>query len=489
MSFISIKFVLFVILVFGLYYIMTDRFRYLVLLTASVIFYLLFDIKSIVFLLISSFIVYLSAVLIEKKKKRKAVIAICIIANISLIVLMKYTLFISSTGIPKLSGLFAAVQIHLTDRYSLIVPLGISFYTLALIGYLIDVYRGKYPCEKNFLRILLFASYFPHILQGPIARYDSFRQQLNEKKVLSYDQIKDAVLLIIWGYMKKMIIADRAAIFVDAVYGAYMSVGGTTLFIASLLYSIQIYADFSGCVDIALGVSKLFGIDLIDNFKQPYFSDSINDFWRRWHISLSSWFRDYLYFPLGGNRKGVVRRWVNVLIVFTVSGLWHGAGWNFIVWGLLHGIYQVIGYILTPVKNKIYGKIRIAETGFLHVSKVLMTFLLVNFAWILFRITDIHQGIYVIQTIFTHPTPWDLFSGNIFQYGLSNKVFWCLMIWIIIMIIVDYLHYRSISIRNWIRNQVTFVRWTLYLIAIFSILFFGVYGVGYNAADFIYMQF
>lgn len=266
--------------------------------------------------MIFTILVYVGAIGISKVKSiigQKIILIIVIIFNILILICLKYVSF--------LQELFPYLTFR-REPSGRIVPLGISFYTFALIGYLIDVYREKMRPETNFFRFL-FASYYPHILQGPIARYQDFLQQLDgKKKKLSYQQLTMALQLILWGYIKKMVIADRAGIFVDNVYEQYLGVGGTVLLVASLLYTVQIYADFSGCVDIALGVSELFGIKLHSNFSQPYLSTSINDFWRRWHITLGNWFRDYLYIPLGGNRKGKIRRWFNVLIVFAVSGLW-----------------------------------------------------------------------------------------------------------------------------------------------------------------------
>lgn len=294
----------------------------------------------------------------------------------------------------------------LTNKLGIVVPLGISFYTLSVIGYLIDVYRMKYAPSRNFLKFLLFVCYFPHILQGPIARYNQLSQQFEEYHAFDYNRVTMGLQLMVWGYIKKMIIADRAAIFVDSVYGQYQLADGMILLIASVLYSIQIYADFSGCVDIASGVSKVLGIDLICNFRQPYLAESINDFWKRWHISLSSWFRDYLYIPLGGNRKGIWRRWLNVLIVFVVSGFWHGVGINYIVWGLLHGIYQVIGYLLLPVRKKTAQILHFSEkTSAGRALHILATFLLVNFAWIYFRVSSIGDANIIIKNIITDFSP------------------------------------------------------------------------------------
>ena len=394
MSFTSLLFVVFVACVLLVYYIVPARFQWLVLLLASVIFYLKYDIKAGIFIVLSTILVWAGALKISKAKStvvQKVILITVIVLNVLILIGLKYATF--------LRGFLSS--------HDIIVPLGISFYTLALIGYLIDVYRKKIQPETNFLRVLLFTSYFPHILQGPIARYQNLMQQFDgKKKALSYQQLTMALQLIIWGYIKKLVIADRAGIFVDNVYDQYLGVGGTMLFVASLLYTIQIYADFSGCVDIALGVSELFGIKLQNNFSQPYLSISINDFWRRWHITLSSWFRDYLYIPLGGNRKGKVRRWLNVLIVFTVSGLWHGVGLTYIIWGFIHGIYQVIGAGLKPVKEKLYIRMKLINSKFLYIVKLVVNFLLINQAWIMFRATSPKMALYIMGKSISRCSLW-----------------------------------------------------------------------------------
>lgn len=477
MSFTSLLFVVFVACVLLVYYIVPARFQWLVLLLASVIFYLKYDIKAGIFIVLSTILVWAGALKISKAKStvvQKVILITVIALNVLILIGLKYATF--------LRGFLSS--------HDIIVPLGISFYTLALIGYLIDVYRKKIQPETNFLRVLLFTSYFPHILQGPIARYQNLMQQFDgKKKALSYQQLTMALQLIIWGYIKKLVIADRAGIFVDNVYDQYLGVGGTMLFVASLLYTIQIYADFSGCVDIALGVSELFGIKLQNNFSQPYLSISINDFWRRWHITLSSWFRDYLYIPLGGNRKGKVRRWLNVLIVFTVSGLWHGVGLTYIIWGFIHGIYQVIGAGLKPVKEKLYIRMKLINSKFLYIVKLVVNFLLINQAWIMFRATSPKMALYIMGKSISRCSLWQLFDQTVYQYGVSQRQMLMLLFFIIIMVFVDILHEKGIRIREMIGRCVLPVRWGIYLAALFSIILFGVYGIGYDAADFIYMRF
>lgn len=474
MSFVSISFIIFLLIIILCYYIVPVRFQYLILLLGSICFYFIFSIQAFAFLLGSTVIAFAGAIYLARAPKewlRRCTVAFVIGLNIFLLIGLKYFSF-------------------WTDKSSFVVPLGISFYTLSLVGYMIDISRNKYDPEKNFLYFLLYTSYFPHILQGPIARYDKLGKQFKLYHSFDYVRVTRGCQLMIWGYLKKMVIADRAAVFVDAVYGQVATGSGTLFLVASLFYTVQIYADFSGCVDIALGVSEIFGIKLTDNFEQPYLAVSIQDFWRRWHISLSSWFRDYLYIPLGGNRKGTVRRWLHVLIVFGVSGFWHGVGINYIIWGLLHGIYQAAGNLFMPVRRCVAKILRAEkETTGIRAVHIMGTCLLVNFAWIFFRVTDLSQAVTIIRMIFTDFSPWILTDGTLYTFGLSEKSMHLLILMTGILFFVDVLHERGISIRQQISRECLFIRWVLYLGAVYAILLFGIYGIGYDSSSFIYMNF
>lgn len=302
MSFLSIAFLMFVLSAFCMYYIAPYQLQWVVLLAASLLFYLMFDKRAVIFLLISTAAVFAAALYVGGNGRfRKCVAALGAAVNIFLLAALKYHTFIEE--VMPAGVIFSQFRTGVIERFSLVIPLGISFYTLSLLGYLADVYRKKYEPERNYLKFLLFACFFPHIMQGPIARYNQLADQFQQRHKPDYDRTMYAVQYMVWGYIKKMVIADRAGIFVDAVYGSYGTAGGTELLIASIFYSIQIYGDFSGCVDIAAGTAKLFDIDLMQNFRQPYLASSIKDFWKRWHISLSSWYMEYVYFPIGGGIK------------------------------------------------------------------------------------------------------------------------------------------------------------------------------------------
>lgn len=295
---------------------------------------------------------------------KKAVAALLIGSNAGLLFLLKFAS----------SGSFFVTRLHL-GRLAFLLPMGISFYTLQIIAYVVDVYRGKYPAEKNFLQYMLFVMYFPQILQGPIARFDQLKKQLCSGHTFSYATFVGGFELMIWGYFQKLVIADRAAVIVDRLFGEYRSYTGVYMLLAGVLYSIQLYTDFNGCVCIARGASEMLGITLAENFDHPYFATSIQDFWHRWHMSLSSWLRDYVYIPLGGNRKGKLRKYVNILLTFLVSGLWHGMGLTYLVWGFLHGLYQIMGSLLMPVRDRLVSLTKTDRSCFSHrLLKQLCTF-------------------------------------------------------------------------------------------------------------------
>ena len=320
MSIISLTFLGFTALVFLGYFVLPMKLRPYLLLVANMFFYACFGIKAFAFLFATVLTSFFASLVIERSTdtRKKVLLSVAIALNMGLLLIVKYLNY--SLGL--VFGLFDLQA----PVFSIIVPLGIAFYTMQAVSYCVDVYRGKYRAETNFVRYLLYMSYFPIIMQGPISRYDHLAHQLTTPHRFSYERMKSGLSLALYGLFKKMVIADRAALLVNEVFGNYEAYSGIPIVIAALLYTVQIYADFSGCVDICRGVSEVLGIRLEDNFKHPYFAVSIKDFWRRWHCSLSSWFRDYIYIPLGGSRKGQFLKYVNITIVFLASGVWHGVG-------------------------------------------------------------------------------------------------------------------------------------------------------------------
>lgn len=351
MLFNSIDFLIFFPLVAAVFFVIPKKLRYIWLLIASYYFYMSWNPKYAILIALSTFITYISSIFIQKYNDqnrivlKKVCLAGSIVSNLSILCLFKYANFI----IINISKLLSILNIGIIERrLDLLLPVGISFYTFQALSYTIDVYRGEIKAETNIFKYALFVSFFPQLVAGPIERSKNLLCQINNIdhiSVWNFEQVKRGFLLIMWGLFQKLVIADRAALLVNTVFQHHQNYGFLEIFTAAILFAFQIYCDFGGYTNIARGSACVMGFHLMNNFRQPYLAQNIKDFWRRWHISLTSWFTDYLYIPLGGNRNGRHRKYLNILIVFGVSGLWHGASWNFIVWGLLHAIYQIIGDI------------------------------------------------------------------------------------------------------------------------------------------------
>lgn len=501
MKIVGMPFVIFVAVTVGGYYMIPKNKRWIWLLAVSIFFYLQAGWQCVPFVLTVTCGTYGAALYMAKlkeKKRRKFVLGITVAGSLSILLFIKYYNY----SVGMLGRWFAWFRI---PELNLLLPLGISFYTLQVVGYCIDVYREKYLPEKNLAKYALFVLFFPQIVQGPIARYDQFIPCILEhskiqNKVADGDLKHTCMLpefqniifgfqLVLWGYLKKMVLADRMAILVNQVFNQYYIYRGFQIFIASFFYTIQIYSDFSGFVDISRGISQMLGIKLSENFNHPYFSTTIKNFWHRWHISLSTWFRDYLYIPLGGNRKGRLRTYLNILIVFGCSGIWHGAGFHFLVWGLLHGLYQVLGQLLMPIRNRCVDKLGINRNSFIHkLCKIFVTFQLVNFAWIFFRANSLSSAIKMVWYMVACFNPWILFDGSLYSLGLDEKDFMCAVIALVLLFIVSVLQERYL-IRKELSNQGVIAQFVITLAGIFIILIFGIYGPGYNAEDFIYANF
>ncbi len=472
MDFLSLTFAVFMIITAAVYYTVPKKIRWGVLLFASLIFYVWSVPYLIGYLLFSALTTYAYGRYMKKYEgmsgQGKVLLAVTVIANLAVLLTVKF-------------GLLAGVN--------LLVPMGISFYTLQVIAYCVDVYRGNVQAQSNFFKYLLFVSFFPQILQGPIPRYEQLGTQLYEGHDFDYRKVKFGLQLLLWGLFLKMVIADRAAIFVNAVFPKFHLYEGTILVVAAVLYSIQLYTDFLGCVCIAMGAAETFGIQLRTNFERPYRAVSIKDFWRRWHISLSSWLRDYVYIPLGGNRKGAARRYINLIITFLVSGIWHGVGVQYIFWGLMHGGYQAAGEILQPVRKKIKAMFKIKEdtTAYLLWQRA-CTFGLVTIAWVIFRAPGLRNGLYMLKLMVTDMTPWVLFDGSLYQFGIEQRSFLALLLCIVLVMIVEHFQEKG-NIREMLECQHIIVRWSIYLLGIAAVLVLGVYGPGYDAVQFLYGQF
>jgi len=395
-------------------------------------------------------------------------------------------------GIGVCNRLLAAVHLdELPWTSRLILPVGISFYTIQAIGYLIDVYRREVYAEKNFLRFFLFLAFFPQLVAGPIERSKNLLRQLGTRQYFSYENLQKGLLLGLWGMFVKVVIADRAAIFVDNVYGDYNTYGGWYIVIATMLFAIQIYCDFYGYSTIARGCALTFGYTLVDNFNAPYFSGSIKEFWRRWHISLSSWLRDYVYIPLGGNRCSKPRKYFNIMVTFLVSGVWHGASLHYVFWGALQGIFIVIGDMTRPLKQRLNQKyaVRTNSAGY-HAGQTFMTYLLFLISFTFFRAESISDGVYYLERIVRRFDAWSLLSGYVYTLGLDGWDMLVLVLGVIILLAVDWAYQkRRIFFDALVREQCLAVQYLIVVVLFVTILVCGVYGEGYDGSQFIYFQF
>lgn len=399
MLFNSLDFLLFFAVVLLLYYLVPKKIQWLFVLAASLVFYASHGFELLLLLLGFTAVNYIGSVLIDtgkSKRAKKTVLVLAILFDFALLAVFKYLVFMSDS----LKWVYGQLGLSYNIKpFGIALPAGISFYTFIAVGYLVDVYRGDYRAEKDPLKFATFISFFPQITAGPIERGSLMLPQLFTPKRLRADNISSGLKIMLWGYFKKVVIADRLNVLVSTVFGKPREFEGFALLIAALAFTVQIYCDFSGYSDIARGCAKTMGIDLINNFDKPYFATSIRDFWRRWHISLSTWFRDYVYIPLGGNRVSMMRQWLNFMVTFTASGLWHGANWSFAVWGALHGIYQIIGNI----KYRITGK-REHKLWIVNIFAAVFTFILVAFAWIFFKASNVSDGFYIAANLFKNIT-------------------------------------------------------------------------------------
>lgn len=487
MLFNSGKFLIFFPIVTLIYFILPKKIRQYWLLIASWYFYMCWNAGYIVLILYSTVITYISGLLIEKNRlNKKIIVAGSFILNLAVLFYFKYFNF----GIGLLAKLLAYAHISVNvPQFDIILPVGISFFTFQALSYTVDVYRGEIYAERNFFKYALFVSFFPQLVAGPIERSKNLMKQICEPKSFDFDRTRDGVLLMLWGYFLKVVLADRIAIFVDTVYGDVNTYSGYYIMLATILFAFQIYCDFAGYSIIAMGTAKVLGIQLMDNFESPYLATSVTGFWRHWHISLTSWFRDYLYIPLGGNKKGKFRKYANEMIVFFASGLWHGASISFVIWGGLNGLYQVVGEILQPLKNKLVDMLHIDRRSIGHkLICTIFTFILVDFAWIFFRADSAVASFNIIKML-TVNNPWVLFDGSIYECGLDQKNYWLMICGILLLLIVDFLKSRKIVIREIIAKQHIVLRWLVIDIAIIVLLIFGIWGSTYDAANFIYFQF
>ena len=485
MNFNSLSYIGFLLVNVLVYYLLPYRARAYQLLIASYFFYMCWNPTYALLMLLSTAVTYGCGLLVGARvwNRRKLWLALSFVLNLAILFFFKYFNFLSDLIGQGLTLLGLSWSPPLLD---VLLPVGISFYTFQALGYTVDVYRGDVQPERHFVHYALFVSFFPQLVAGPIERSGNMLRQIKEEHRFRPENLRDGALPVLWGLFKKVVLADNLAVLVNAVYNTPAARSGGEFVLATVAFAIQIYCDFSAYSDIARGSAKMLGFDLMENFRCPYFATSIQDFWRRWHISLSTWFRDYLYFPLGGSRKGKARRLLNLMIIFLVSGLWHGAALTFVVWGLLNGLYQVISILLRPVKEKILSLLHIGEKNpALHVFRILFTFFLTCLAWVLFRANSLTDAAAIFQSLLALPQTG--FTVDLMLLNITVPTLWMLGICTVVLLTADYF------ITEWGLmakiNRFVSVRYAVYFLILAAILIFGSWGEGFAPQDFVYFQF
>ncbi len=476
MIFNSLHFLFYFVAISITYYVLPHRWRWLLLLLASCYFYMAFVPEYILILFFTIVIDYIAGIYIEKSEGswRKWLLIISIISNVGILAVFKYFDFFSD-NLNAVYAYFTGETHHfknLDEFFNLgikiLLPIGLSFHTFQAMSYTIEVYRGHQKAERHFGIYALYVMFYPQLVAGPIERPQNILHQFHEKITYNWENIKAGLMRMAWGFFKKVVIADRLSIMVDAAYNHSQlpQQNGLTLLVASVFYAFQIYCDFSGYSDIAIGSARVMGFDLMENFRSPYLSKSISEFWSRWHISLSTWFRDYVYIPLGGNRVGLARNYFNILVIFLLSGFWHGNRWNFVVWGILHGLFTIFAL----VKNRFLGQsMGQSQWPLLH---WFLTFCLVTFAWIFFRAENLADAWLIVQKIVRLDGPL-----TILQALNTNELVFSVLL-IVLLNMKEY-WWPNITTDNDAKFYITLAAFA------FVCYFFGVF----NAKQFIYFQF
>lgn len=491
MLFNSYQFMIFFPTVLLIFFVIPKKLRQIWLLIVSLFFYACWNPKYLFLLLTSIVVTFACALFMDKlRKKKKLILVAGLFINLLILFFFKYYGF----AIDSINSLIPDGRIQLVDRFDVILPVGISFYMFQSVGYMIDVYRGDVKVEKNFVKYALFVSFFPQLVAGPIERSKNILSQIDDitdKKLLDFDRVKSGFIYMIWGFFLKIVIADRIAVIVDEVFNRYYSYGTFVLILGAVCFALQIYCDFASYSTIAIGSAKIMGFTLMENFETPYFAMSIKEFWRRWHISLSMWFRDYLYIPLGGSRCSKIKKYRNIIITFLASGLWHGANWTYVLWGGLHGLYQVVGEILKPVRNNIHSILGTNTDNFSYkLSCVLKTFILTDFAWIFFRADNIRVAFEFIGRMLTHFDPWVLTDGSIYKLGLDYTQMHILWVSLLTLLVVELIRYKkNIIISDAICSQGVIFQIICVYVLIMAIVVFGKYGPSEEMKAFLYFQF
>ena len=492
MLFNSVQFLLFLPIVVILYFSLPHKYRWILLLLSSYYFYMSWKPEYVILIMASTLIDYIAGLQMGKtdiKAKRKKFLILSLITNLGLLFSFKYFNFFNDS----ISLLLDQFNIfYNVPSFKLLLPVGISFYTFQTLSYTIDVYRGKRKPEKHLGIFALYVSFFPQLVAGPIERSTRLLPQFYKIIKFDYQRVVSGLQLILWGFFKKVVIADNIAIIVDNVFANPFDFQGIHYIIGTVLFAFQIYCDFSGYSDIAIGTAQILGYDLMRNFNKPYFSKSISEFWKRWHISLSSWFKDYLYIPLGGNRVVKWRWYFNLLVVFLISGLWHGSNWTFIAWGFIHGFYLTFSIITREYREKFVIIIKLNTLPRIHMFiKTITTFILVSFAWIFFRANNISEALYIVNNLFSglgqcivNFKDFYFFKLVLSKFDVRPTLLLEIAAAIVFLIFIEIIQGRK-DIRYKLSQSSILYRWGFYYLVILWILFFGFFG----EQPFIYYQF
>ena len=525
----SLPFLLFLLGAVLLYYLMPLRIRWVALLICSYVFYLSAGFQLVIYLLLTITSNYLAGRLLDRNnlaysaqvkelstrelqkelkqrftKRKKIIVALPVILNVGVLVFFKWFNTLAAGLNTVLSPLLPSLSI---PTFSLLLPLGISFYTFQAVGYLIDVYRGKIPAEKNFAKFMLFVSFFPQLIQGPISRYDELAQQLFEPHHFRFTSLKSGMQLMLWGYFKKMVIADRIVVIVNEIFKNGNRYAGAYILVGTIAGAIYVYTDFSGGVDIARGAAELFGISLPQNFQRPYFSTSLAEYWRRWHITINNWWRDYVFYPLTlskpfvrlgrfcrqhlGHQWGkMISVYVGIYVVRLINAMWHGANLIYVFSGLYNGLIITTALILTPLFEKIKTALKINTDCFSwRLFQIIRTFLLVCAGRIFVSSPNIQSAFASFRDLFAQFNPHIFFDGTLYSLGLGEDAFHAMVVAILVVLVVSILQEKGIKIRETLNKQNEVFQWLVTVSLIFAIIIFGAYGKGYNPSSFVYMRF
>ncbi len=481
MLFNSLHFLVFFPVAVCVYFALPHRWRWIWLLGCSYYFYMAWKPVYVLVIWLLTAIDYVAGLAIGGAKslgKRRLFLGLSLASNLTLLFTFKYFNFFNES----IESLFGwAGYVYEPVLLDVVLPLGVSFHTFQALSYTIDVYRGRQEPERNLGRFALFIAFFPQLVAGPIERAWHLLPQLVVRQEVDYERVTSGLKLMAWGFFKKVVIADRLAVYVNDVYDSPTRHTGLQILVATYLFAYQIYCDFSGYSDIAVGAARVMGFELTVNFRRPYLAQSVRDFWRRWHISLSTWFRDYVYLPLGGSRAGATRHTLNLAIVFLVSGLWHGANWTFVVWGALHGLYVIVGLWTAPVRTRIAAATSFESIPRLaRVVRTLVTFHLVLVAWIFFRAATVGDAVTMLGRIFSAFEP----AAGIALRGFDAVELWLSLVSIVALEAVHLFQERR-SVGRAIAARPAWFRWTLYFAVVLIILLFG----RFDERQFIYFQF